>query len=262
MKPLQIFVLLMVMVMIFSVVGCSSSDEPNLPNVPIVPEDENDDEEEKENTGDPEDKENTGDADSGFSDDFLELTNTFHLASNFSELEYTYSVTDASNQKDVTEYAFDVLDEKSVDGKTAYHISFKRSSNGNQSTTECWVNEEQVLAVIEDGEEVTDELKLMQTNNTLNTLMAPFIFTVVYEEILLKPQVRTIMGWTLEDEGTKSVVLSGRSYTVYYFELLSRGGENAYFEVASIGGKNIFLSYETTKEGKHYMFNIVHMISR
>ena len=260
MKRLLVFVLAVVMT--FSVMGCSSPDEPAEPAEPAAPDNFVEDKNENNESVEKEKTENGGKADSDISDDFMELISTFDLASYFSELEYTYSVTDAGGQKDVTEYAFYVLDEKTVDGMTAYQISFARSKNGTQSVTECWVNEKQVLAVIKDGEEMTEEFTLMQTNNTLNNLMAPFMFTVVFEEILMEPHVRTIMGWTLEDEGTKAVSMNGKSFTVYYYELSSKSDETAYLEVISIEGENIFLNYENTQEGRHYMFNINHMTSR
>jgi hypothetical protein len=256
-KRLLVFVL--AVVMMFSVMSCSSPGEPTEPDVPddyVEGKNEDNESEEKEEA------ENGGKADGDISDDFMELISTFDLASYFSELEYTYSVTDASGQEDVAEYAFYVLDEKIVDGMTAYQISFARSKNGTQSVTECWVNEKQVLAVIKDGEEITEEFTLMQTNTTLNNLMAPFMFTVVFEEILMEPHVRTIMGWTLEDEGTKAASMNGKSYTVYYYELSSKSDETAYLEVVSIEGKNTFLNYENTQDGRHFMFNIDHMTSR
>lgn len=250
-------ILPLVLVMLFSVFGCSAPAE----EVQSGAEPEQGATGSTDNDGSRTEPARLGEADSTGEDikGFYELNSPFDLASHFREVVYTYGVAGAEGG--TGRYAFSVLDEKVIEGTKAYQISFERSGDGVETIIECWVNDQEVLEGSIDGK-TREGHELIILNGMLNSLMLPFSFTIMMEEVVTKPQMQAMLGWSIVDDGAKTVDLGEGSIPVHYYELETNSGETAYIEVASVGGRNIIVHYQNSKEEKTYELNTTRLIAR
>ena len=249
-------ILLLALVMMFSVVGCSGGDEKAQP----APQERAQDTD-------------SGDAASGTAPaptpaadpsdgDFLEILSMFDLATHFKEFNFTYTSNNQLGER-ITDHSITVLDEKMIDGKQAYQILYTRLVNEEESIIECWVNQEQVLEAIKDGETVEDEMGLAMVELSLGTFMMNFAGPIMYQGLLMEPAIAEFMGLELVEEGTKAGNLANVSSNLKYY--LHKGEEERelYFEIADIGGKAFFVNYtNVNQEGHWYDFETTHLVPR
>lgn len=202
------------------------------------------------------------DSDAAGIDDFAQLNSVTDFAVRFQEMEYSYSSLSADGVEITNRYTFSVLDEKVENGLKAHQIQFIQTGDEDETSIECWVDEDgEVLEATVDGEEV-EGMALDMVGVSFYSFISPFVLSSVWEPVLTSQEARELMNWKITDEGSKSKDLGAGSVPIQFYELETEN-ETGYFEVANIGGQSLFVNYKTTnQQGNTYELNVTRLVPK
>lgn len=191
--------------------------------------------------------------DSGEIEDFWGINNIEDLAEFFKHIEYSYKTERGEGRVQETRYAFTVLSEEEIDGKTTYHAASVSNASGKENRLEFWIGIEKPALM--NGKEV-DSFRVMME---LPLFFHAFEMSIVWREFVKKEMLRSMYGWKLISEEVKPERIGSQETMVrtYTFET---GDGNVLLAAANIGGKAIFTKYRLEKNDEVFVFEILEMV--
>lgn len=252
----RLFVLLLVIVLVFTAAGCSGGQKTKTGPQETVRDttDKIKDDTGKE-TAKPEKKE-----EQTVVKDFWKSLAIYDLATLFQELAYAYSVTKSDGKTSVSNLEFTVLAEKEIDGAKAYQIRYALLQENKETVIEFWAGKKSILEATINGQAV-EGMDLLNVTVTLSSYMQAFIVSDVWAALLSKPDMAAMLGWKKVDEGAQTVNLGAGNITVRHSRYEVGNAEYS-FGVTAIGGKNVFVNYKAYHQGSTYEYTVSRLIPR